>query len=121
MQALHRAWRPRTSSLLFLSFFTVLSFSLLLLGIVCAQAWTPSLRSVGQVASEQAWTPNYDESKAGNFTLPDPLVFNDGKPVKTAREWRERRRGDSPASGDECLWPHSEATEAYPLQGFRCR
>ena len=30
MQALHRAWRPRTSSLLFLSFFTVLSFSLLL-------------------------------------------------------------------------------------------
>ena len=94
MQALHRAWRPRTSSLLFLAFFTVLSFSLFLLGIVSAQAWTPPLRSVGQVASEQAWTPNYDESKAGNFTLPDPLVFSDGQPVKTAREWRERRRAE---------------------------
>jgi hypothetical protein len=94
MQALPRAWRPRTSSLLFLSFFTVLSFSLLLLGIVSAQAWTPSLRSVGQVASQRARNPNYDESKAGNFTLPDPLVFSDGKPVKTAREWRERRRAE---------------------------
>jgi hypothetical protein len=46
------------------------------------------------VGSAQAWTPNYDESKAGNFTLPDPLVFNDGTPVKTAREWRQRRRAE---------------------------
>src|SRR5208282_4499600 len=32
--------------------------------------------------------------QAGTFTLPDPLVFNDGKPVKTAREWRKRRRAE---------------------------
>ena len=38
--------------------------------------------------------PTYDESKAGTFTLPDPLVFNDGKPVKTAQEWRKRRRAE---------------------------
>ena len=37
---------------------------------------------------------NYDESKAGTFILPDPLVFNNGKPVKTAREWRKRRRAE---------------------------
>ena len=35
---------------------------------------------------------NYDESKVGAYTLPDPLVFADGKPVRAAREWTERRR-----------------------------
>lgn len=35
--------------------------------------------------------PNYDESKAGSFTLPDPLKFEDGKPVKSARDWKKRR------------------------------
>jgi hypothetical protein len=37
---------------------------------------------------------NYDESKAGTFTLPDPLIFNNGRPVPTAREWMERRRAE---------------------------
>jgi hypothetical protein len=49
----------------------------------------PSPRRMGQAVSA-----NYDESNAGNFTLPKPLVFNDGKPVKTARDWRERRRAE---------------------------
>ena len=36
---------------------------------------------------------NYDESKANPYpVLPDPLVFADGKPVKTARDWSRRRR-----------------------------
>lgn len=35
---------------------------------------------------------NYDESKVGSYTLPDPLVTNDGKRVKDARTWREKRR-----------------------------
>jgi lysophospholipase L1-like esterase len=35
---------------------------------------------------------NTDESKANPYkTLPDPLVFDDGKPVKTADEWKKRR------------------------------
>jgi hypothetical protein len=37
---------------------------------------------------------NYDESKAGTFTLPDPLILNNGKPVPTAREWMKRRRAE---------------------------
>jgi hypothetical protein len=89
MPILPRSWRSHSSSLRFLSFCAVLSISLLLLGIISAWAWTPSLRSLGQVAST-----NYEESKAGTFPLPDPLVFNDGKPVKTAREWRQRRRAE---------------------------
>lgn len=36
---------------------------------------------------------NYDESKANPWpALPNPLLFNDGKPLKTAREWWTRRR-----------------------------
>src|SRR5882762_84377 len=35
---------------------------------------------------------NYDEAKVGTYTLPDPLVMNDGKPVKDAKTWTLRRR-----------------------------
>jgi hypothetical protein len=35
---------------------------------------------------------NYDESKVGTHTLPDPLVRADGTPVKDAQMWREKRR-----------------------------
>ena len=36
---------------------------------------------------------NYDELKVGDYKvgLPDPLVFNNGKPVKNARQWKKRR------------------------------
>jgi len=35
---------------------------------------------------------NYDEAKVGTYTLPDPLVLADGKPVHDARTWSEKRR-----------------------------
>jgi Prolyl oligopeptidase family len=35
---------------------------------------------------------NYDESKVGTYTLPDPLKMNDGKPVRDAKTWTEKRR-----------------------------
>ena len=39
---------------------------------------------------------NYDESKAGvpgrDYTIPDPLVFADGRRVESAADWAERRR-----------------------------
>ena len=36
---------------------------------------------------------NYDELLVGDYKagLPDPLVFNNGKPVKNARQWAKRR------------------------------
>jgi hypothetical protein len=43
-------------------------------------------------ASPQPATTNYDESKVGSYTLPDPLVFNDGRRVRTASDWTDRRR-----------------------------
>ncbi|MFZ5938981.1 MAG: acetylxylan esterase [Bacteroidota bacterium] len=34
---------------------------------------------------------NSDESKAGSYTLPDPLRFNNGKKVRSASAWEKRR------------------------------
>jgi hypothetical protein len=34
---------------------------------------------------------NYEESKVGTYTLPNPLIFQDGKPVTNARDWARRR------------------------------
>lgn len=39
----------------------------------------------------QTFVVNYDEAKMPAYTLPDPLVFNNGKPVKNTREWKARR------------------------------
>jgi hypothetical protein len=35
---------------------------------------------------------NYDESLAGSYTLPDPLVLTNGKPVRDAKTWNQARR-----------------------------
>ncbi|HUE37290.1 MAG TPA: hypothetical protein VMO20_07855 [Candidatus Acidoferrum sp.] len=36
--------------------------------------------------------PNYDESKVGTYTLPDPLTTLESKPVQTKRYWMRVRR-----------------------------
>ncbi len=38
-----------------------------------------------------SWT-NYDESKVNPYSLPDPLVLKNGKPVKDANTWWKQRR-----------------------------
>jgi hypothetical protein len=35
---------------------------------------------------------NYEESKVGVYTLPDPLKLNNGKPVRDAKAWNQKRR-----------------------------
>ena len=35
---------------------------------------------------------NYDEDKVGAYKLPDPLVMLNGKPVRDAKTWNEKRR-----------------------------
>jgi hypothetical protein len=35
---------------------------------------------------------NYTEAKVGSYTLPDPLTLSNGKPVRDARTWFEKRR-----------------------------
>jgi len=35
---------------------------------------------------------NYDEAAVAPYTLPDPLVFNNGKKVRSKSQWRDRRQ-----------------------------
>jgi len=35
---------------------------------------------------------NYDEARVGSYTLPDPLLLADGKPVHDAKSWYTKRR-----------------------------
>jgi pimeloyl-ACP methyl ester carboxylesterase len=35
---------------------------------------------------------NYDESKVGAYTLPNPLILQNGDPVRTSADWETKRR-----------------------------
>ena len=43
-------------------------------------------------APAQTIAVNYDEAKVGSYTLPDPLILEDGRPVETAAGWKLRRQ-----------------------------
>lgn len=40
----------------------------------------------------QQFEPNYDEAKVPAYTLPDPLIFNDGSSVSSKKDWGKRRK-----------------------------
>ena len=42
--------------------------------------------------SEAQPKANYDETKVGQYALPDPLQLENGEPVKDAKMWRDKRR-----------------------------
>jgi hypothetical protein len=42
-------------------------------------------------AGAQVQSVNYDEQKVGAYTVPDALDFANGKPVRSARDWKRRR------------------------------
>jgi (4-O-methyl)-D-glucuronate---lignin esterase len=61
----------------------------------------PVLVIAAAAASQQASAPpsvvagipvNYDEARVGSYTLPDPLTLADGKPVRDAKTWYQKRR-----------------------------
>lgn len=53
---------------------------------------------------------NYDESKADVYkNLPDPLTLNNGKRVKTPREWFEERRPEIVADFEREIWGRAPA------------
>ena len=45
-----------------------------------------------RTARAQSPVANYDETKVGLYTLPDPLIGSDGKRVTTAEAWNTQRR-----------------------------
>lgn len=59
--------------------------------IPCSLLLLLALGFAANIRAQQLPPPNYDESKVPAYTLPDPLVFVDGRRVTTAQEWRKRR------------------------------
>jgi hypothetical protein len=49
------------------------------------------LLNIGILTWSQQFKPNYDESMVPSYTLPDPLVFNDGSRVTAKADWAKRR------------------------------
>jgi len=56
-----------------------------------SQSWTDSVGNTYVRSLWGKWT-NYNESEAGNYKLPDPLVLKNGKTVKDATTWFKQRR-----------------------------
>ncbi len=52
---------------------------------------------------------NYDESKVSPYELPDSLTFNDGKPVRSAADWTNRRRAEVLALFEEHVYGRGPA------------
>ena len=50
------------------------------------------LQTLSATTQTQQFVANYDESKVGSYTLPDPLTMNDGRKVTNASQWRARRQ-----------------------------
>ena len=44
------------------------------------------------LSNAQQFVANYDEAKVPAYTLPDPLVFNDGSAVVSKKDWDKRRK-----------------------------
>ncbi len=53
---------------------------------------TAAMILFGASAQRVAGQANYDEDKVPEYTLPDPLVMQDGRRVATAEMWRNERR-----------------------------
>jgi hypothetical protein len=56
-------------------------------------AWLAAGMTASAIAAD-ADEFNYEEGKVPAYTLPDPLVMQDSRPVKTAAMWRKERRGE---------------------------
>jgi hypothetical protein len=60
---------------------------------VTAALAQPPATPVKKPAAVVAGIPvNYEESLVGSYTLPDPLILANGKPVRDAETWTRQRR-----------------------------
>ena len=68
---------------------TALLFTIFTASAGYAQRTAPASKPPAVVAGIPV---NYDEAKVGTYVLPDPLVLNNGKPVRDAKTWIKLRR-----------------------------
>ncbi len=58
----------------------------------CASVSVVLSLMAGMAYGQSDFTPNTDEAKVPEYTLPDPLVMQDGTPVADAETWNTKRR-----------------------------
>ena len=67
----------------------------LLLSAITFSFWSTNGQTPNAPPAVVAGIPvNYDEALVGTYTLPDPLVLTNGKPVRDAKTWLEKRRAE---------------------------
>src|SRR6476469_4032224 len=100
--------------------------SLVLAAIVAQQA-APGAPI--RTADKTGHVSNYDEAKVKPYTLPDPLVLANGKPVRDAKTWTSERRpegirlyeaeifGRIPKVTPKVAWTVEAASAAAPVSG----
>ena len=57
---------------------------------------------------------NYDESKVGRYTVPNPLVANNGDPVTDAESWLNTRRGEIQQDFRDLMYGHTPELPLWP-------
>ncbi len=64
-----------------------------LIGAIIASLCSANGQTQNPPRTEVAGIPvNYDEALVGTYILPDPLILADGKPVRDAKTWHNKRR-----------------------------
>jgi hypothetical protein len=77
--------------------------------IAAAQTAPPARTPASVVAGIPV---NYDESKVGSYTLPDPLILANGKPVRDAKTWLQKRRPEIVKLFEENEYGHAPGRPA---------
>lgn len=73
---------------------------------LCAMLSAPA-HSCLYSADAESHGRNYDESKVGSYTLPDPLVANEGSQVADAGAWRDKRRPEILQAFADLMYGHT--------------
>jgi hypothetical protein len=74
---------------------------MLAVGLVCA--WVCS----GAHAQQRCANLNYDESKVGDYTVPDPLLGKDGNRITDPTAWRQKRRNEILQDFRDLMYGHT--------------
>ena len=75
----------------------------LVLAVGLACAWLP----VDAIAKDGCENLNYDESKVGNYNVPDPLLGKDGKRITDAASWKATRRNEILRDFRDLMYGHT--------------
>jgi hypothetical protein len=89
-----------------------LSVGLVSLGKFAPCQAPPSTAAAGAPTEVAGIPVNYDESKVGTYTLPDPLLLANGKKVTDAKTWYQKRRPEIVSLFEEDQYGRSPARPA---------